>query len=184
MAGVRSILGDVAAGAVSVCDREYTNPYGFVHCTTSSGEDFIMIVCIDPDTKLSGVAWFLNGILLDAGLTKEPVDRYGVKKCYCELPEVQFGRTKNPKDIVALAIAAGKVTALLPDVTWLTTRQWKGQLSKAVCHARAWAVLLASEKKIIEDYPTNKNTLLEVMDAVSMGLKVLGRLHPQNRSGS
>jgi hypothetical protein len=135
----------------------------------------MMLYAVDPDTKLSGVATFCDGILIAVALTNAPIVGVAPCRCVAELCEVQYGRTKDPRDIIQLALAAGKICANL-ETKWLTRSQWGGQLPKAIWHNRMWEELTPPEKKVVESLKCTKDSLLDIYDAVTIGLVELGRL--------
>ena len=104
---------------------------------------------------------------------------------YCEIPQVYaFGKGKgDPADLIALALAAGTVTAGLPR-TFVTPAQWKGQIPETVMNDRMLAALTPPELAILEactasrakKKPKGRGHMQDVYVAVAMGLKHHGRI--------
>jgi hypothetical protein len=104
---------------------------------------------------------------------------------YCEIPQVYaFGKGKgDPDDLIALALAAGTVTAGLPR-TFLKPAQWKGQIPEDVLNSKMFAALHPAELAILEactasrakKKPKGRGHMQDVYVAVQMGLKHFGRI--------
>lgn len=99
-----------------------------------------------------------------------------VPLCDCDLvievPQVYpAGRGKgNPNDLIDLSCVAGSCMGLAGGaVTYYLPAQWKGQVPKDICHARAMAALTDTEKcSIVLCRPAG--LMHNVYDAVALGL--------------
>lgn len=104
-----------------------------------------------------------------------------------ELPVARPGaRARQLADLINLAAAAGRVAGNLP-VTYITPESWKGQVpctctaktvpEQCTHHRRMAAALTPAERKIVDEVQgVNKGLLHNIYDAVTMGLKLEGRL--------
>jgi hypothetical protein len=85
----------------------------------------------------------------------------------------------DPQDIVNLAGCVGAIVALLtgyysPRI--YLPREWKGQVPKEICHARAIKALTPDELVIVNAGCTPKSLAHNVLDSVAMYLKHSGRV--------
>lgn len=96
-----------------------------------------------------------------------------------ERPQVyRAGKSKgDPNDLVDVAIAVGRWIGTYPDADRIlyTPDEWKGQVPKAVCHARARAALSVEELARVPALPKTRG-LPDMWDAIALGLVHLGRL--------
>lgn len=82
----------------------------------------------------------------------------------------------SQKDIVNLAIAAGKVLGeakmKFPDCTIqeVLPEQWKGQLPKEIANMRTFNALRKDEKEAFESGEYKKSNANDVLDAIGIGL--------------
>lgn len=144
------------------------------------------LLAIDPGNPgwhssegASGWAVFDERVLTRAG-HGPPTRIPGVTELVIEIPVVRrMGKSKGrPSDLIDLAFVAGMWAGCQPSVETVAKyrpEQWKGQLPKHICHARACAVLSPAE---LEHVPRLAKTRgqLDMYDAISIGLVHLGRL--------
>ena len=146
-----------------------------------------MILCaVDTGVKYRAEAWFQNigdgPVLYRAALVPGiepiwpgvsvpwlPTDRLVIE---CATVRRQDGHTKR-KEVDALNRAAGRLGALHPNPTYLKVEEWKGQLSKKVDHERTISKLSDQELLVLKGMKAAQ--LKHVLDAVGIGLRVLGR---------
>lgn len=165
-----------------------------------------MHLAIDPGAD-TGWALFDSGparVLLACGLgDPRHCPRHAASALRGVLIEHPFvyprGQTKNPNDIVKLAINAGEWGGRYKqwtDVTYVLPFQWKGAVPKGVHHQRILAKLSEDEREIVrnaraswsvgsgvgerisrlhETRPVPKGKLHNVLDAVGLGLYQVGR---------
>lgn len=138
------------------------------------------LLAIDPDTKVYGWAYFVDGILrateaapLMGGLPHLPLDTTIV----CEIPENRSGSSARKNDIIKLAFAAGRIVGNRPCIV-RTPSDWKGQLPKKVHWERMREALSRQELTVLDAAlaDTKKGSHPEILDAVALGLTQLGRL--------
>ena len=149
-----------------------------------------MNVYVDPGVHASGVAWFDDHALVHVeyrhACAPPLIPSYAVDTCVCEIPVVRRGSRVRPKDLIALAVAAGRVTGCL-ETRYITPESWKGQIpctctaqldAQLSCthHRRMFAALTESEKRLLFRVGCLPSLLHNVYDAVTMGLKFEGRL--------
>ncbi len=136
-----------------------------------------MLIAVDPGVHACGVAWFDNGTLRACAYTAEPLTlRYSPCECVCEIPQVYSGDgAKKAAALIDLAVAAGRMTGQLP-TKYVRPASWKGQVPKDIHHARVRAVLTPAEFAVYNavDCPASKRH--NVLDAIALGLKTLGRM--------
>jgi len=144
-----------------------------------------LLLTIDPGTK-SGWAIFDNGTLVACGRdAPPPAWLEGVTDAVIEHPVIYpHGKTRNPNDIVKLAVTAGEQAGLLMAngirVRYIEPRVWKGTLDKSVCCRRAWSRLREDEAAVAEKWQPEeegevKDAKTHVLDAIGIGLHALGR---------
>lgn len=142
-----------------------------------------MHLAIDPGTT-TGWALFTSGDrrLAMCGLN-QPEEPAPITSVTIERPRIYpHGRTKNPNDVLSVAINAGewagRYKALgVPVVRYVEPATWKGQVPKDVHHARIWSRLSANEQEIVSvcgrGMPPSKRH--NMLDAVGLGLWAVGR---------
>lgn len=141
------------------------------------------LVAVDPGVHECGAALFVDRELRQALLvpaTDAPLRilQAGAVQCVCEKPQVYYGRGKGrAADLVDLSIAAGRMTALYP-TQYVLPAQWKGQVPKDVHHARVRKALDRQEIITLDLAlaPVPEGKRHNVLDAVALGLRHLGRL--------
>lgn len=148
--------------------------------------DLVSLVSIDPGKNHMWCAAWSGGELVQArGI--ELSDATGfvrswewgwVSEIAVEVPQVYQGRVAgtDQNDLIDLAIRAGWAQVMAQDkVTEYWPSQWKGQLPKKVCNRRTLAVLSPSELAVVENCGVAKSKKHNILDAVGIGLKHLGR---------
>lgn len=143
------------------------------------------LISIDPDTKHYGWALFRGvqlsacgiGQIVDGWRPNSALERAPVE-WVCELPE-RRGQDSRVKveTLIELALCAGRVVGPNP-CTFVKPSRWKGNLKKDTHHKRMFEELSAAEHEALERgvRRCNKDTILDVNDAVCLGLWKLGRL--------
>lgn len=101
-----------------------------------------------------------------------------------ESPQVYTSSKGDPNDLLPLfgvnaALYTMLRTAMGSSLAFnqYLPRQWKGQMTKEVCHARIKDRLSPAESAAIE--PTPKSLIHNVFDAVGIGLYALNRFNPK-----
>lgn len=134
-----------------------------------------MILCaVDVGIAYHAEAWFdSGGILCCARLVNdcEPIKSGGRLVIECATVRARDGATKK-REVDELNRAAGRLGALHPAPEFFLPEAWKNQLSKKISHARTLKRLFEPEHVKL---PMKRSELLHVLDAVGLGLKVLGR---------
>lgn len=109
---------------------------------------------------------------------REFVGTRRVERLVVELPQVYVAvRTKgDPNDLVQLGAVVGALCLAFQEATQhvFLPAEWKGQVPKEIVHARVASRLSAAEQGRITC--RRKSLLHNVLDAVGIGLKDLGRL--------
>lgn len=134
----------------------------------------LTLCAVDVGVKYHAEAWFSStGVLCNARLVKnvEPIACGGRLVIECATVRAQDGAVKK-REVDALNRAAGRLGALHPAPEYQLPEAWKGQTSKAIDQARALKRLTEVERALL---PLKKGELLHVLDAVSMGLRAVGR---------
>lgn len=147
----------------------------------------VVLLAIDPGTD-SGWAIFFGGMLIACGLGNDPHPTPKAGDCFklvvVEHPVIYpSGKTRNPNDIVKLAVNAGewagRYRATGAEIRFVEPRAWKGTIDGDACNARVWARLDDGEKTVLDDavrtqkIPGRKRH--NVLDAIGIGLHVSGR---------
>lgn len=143
--------------------------------------------CIDPGLRACGFADFRNEKLAFAVLVKgQEIGRgpaahknmamaftqFDKLPLYIEFPEAYPGMPKTDhNDLLEVAGTASAVASTFPEVTSLRPKEWKGNIPKKTMTARIYAALTDEEKKVLPSKDHN------ILDAVGIGLFVLGRLN-------
>jgi hypothetical protein len=143
----------------------------------------------NPNTKEdSATLWLdmglaIRGFALACSLTYLGASAIG--DLIIELPQVYKashqvgGKSKvDPDDIINLAGCVGTIIGTLhyPKTTIYRPYQWKGQVPKEICHARAIKALSTEELKVVDAGLPAKSLAHNVLDAVAIYLKHVGRV--------
>lgn len=164
-----------------------------------------LLATLDPGLRACGIAVFRDSTLVAAGLPRNPQQRgrggqtwfamslsvrlwlhergfVTLRRVIAECPQVYTaGKAKgDPNDLIELAGVVGAVLgqADCDDIATVSPREWKGTLDADVMTERIRERLTATEAERIDpDVPEHlqHNTL----DAIGIGLHVLGRLAPR-----
>lgn len=145
-----------------------------------------MLLAIDPGTD-TGWALFDEGRLIDCGLgdpSQEICHLWSSTddEVVIECPRIYpGGRTRNPQDLIKLALKAGEHAGLFRNqhapVAYVEPAGWKGRTPKTTQHKRDATKLTAEEKRTLALSlkglaPSKKHN---VRDAVGIGLWAVGR---------
>lgn len=140
------------------------------------------MIAIDPGVHEYGWARFEGDRLYRCGVARTNAD-WRPSECsdgtwICEYPE-QRGKKSHVKvsDLIDLALAAGRIVERRK-CQFFRPSQWKGQIDKTSHHKAMFAILDSSEHDILEKAAKscNKDNILDMNDAVCLGLWRLGRL--------
>lgn len=143
-----------------------------------------MLLAIDPGES-SGWAVFDDCLRLVAcGLGQPPAQRAPFVRVIVERPKIYpKGKTKNPNDVLTLALNAGewageyRALSRTTSVEYVTPQDWKGQTPKEIQHARDYDKLSPEERHVVAKggkgiAPSKRHNML---DAVGIGLFAVGR---------
>lgn len=136
------------------------------------------LLAIDPSLTKTGWALFNRELrLVRCGrMTGEEAVREGIvnwaERVIIEEPRARRGH-RRPNDIIKLAVLTGRIVGSHPNAHRVAPEEWKGQLPKDVCWARAERVLSSVELRVCELCPYFDNN---VQDAIALGLWDLKRL--------
>jgi hypothetical protein len=133
------------------------------------------LLAIDPGTHTGWAIFFgKSKSLCGCGLGSPPI--MGADRVIIEIPQVYPAHPVPPNDLITLAFLAGRYAGLATcQVSTVFPHQWKGNLSKENCAARARFRLSPEEKKVVDDLDVPAKQLHNVMDAIGIGLFALGR---------
>jgi hypothetical protein len=149
-----------------------------------------MLVTIDPGVHSGWALWGLHG-LIACGLgdprscklhrvTSDDPDVDTIRDVWIERPVVYPHSPVRPNDLITLALDAGRWAGIYEacgvEAHFVTPAEWKGQVPKAIHHARIWGVLSAEAQEVVEKgcrklAPSKRHN---VLDAVGLGLWVRG----------
>lgn len=157
-----------------------------------------MLLAIDPDTKLSGVACFTQHKGLYWVMLCPPFklsDTWRTPELVIEKPRIYPGVPNiDANDLIDLSEVVGWWRGKIAHDQYAgyTPQEWKGQVSKPVHHDRIWQVLTPSERarfpagtgdKIAKwlTWPPKKqknirDPVLELLDACALGMFHLKRV--------
>lgn len=131
---------------------------------------------VDPGVSYYALARFLDGHLLVLALNAIEIRVSAVDMVVLEKPVV-YGVTKakaRNKDIVDLAIGAGRISDRYAHTTWYTPAQWKGQVPKPAHQRRILTKMTEGERAALSGFTKQKQGHL--IDAIGLGLYYLGRM--------
>lgn len=136
------------------------------------------LIAIDPGTRSAGVAYFLEGTLVQLNRLQNigfgDVPTYDVADSdvlVIETPESYPNSPVNPNDLITLALQAGALSKAFPAkrVYSVKPKQWKGQVPKNISHERILTRLSVAEISLTKGHSHDE------LDAVGIGLWFLGR---------
>jgi hypothetical protein len=144
-----------------------------------------MLLAIDPG-QTSGWALYSNRKLLACGLGDPSTCRWHVpsafSKVVIEKPRIYpGGRTKNPNDVLSVAVNAGEWGGRYAQqgcaIEYVEPSKWKGQTKKEIQHARDWAKLSVEEQDVVtaagKGMAASKRH--NMLDGIGIGLWAVGR---------
>lgn len=160
-----------------------------------------VVLAVDPGIRACGAALFAaDGVLWKAALVRCSTDVSVPAPARCEAmaweasqwggvdrevlalewPQVyRAGRGKrgaDPNDLLLLAGVCGALAAHVRcDVVAVLPREWKGTLPKEIACAHVYARLAPGERKVVDALGLPKSSIHHVLDAVGIGLHVVGR---------
>jgi hypothetical protein len=130
------------------------------------------LTAIDPGLR-TGIAWFVNGLLVRAGLFEDNAVISCLPLVVVECPEYQKARRVNPNDLITLALRVGRWQARVErsggKCELVRPSEWKGLVPKRIHTARTLAKLSREERLLVD------GARHDVIDAVGIGLWRLGR---------
>lgn len=140
-----------------------------------------MLLAIDPGT-IHGWALYDGGRLVACGVRNGSISEL-VTRVVIEVPTIYpGGRTKNPNNVLSVAVAAGewgglaRARGLTPE--YVTPSEWKGgNVPKKIQDARDEIKLSPAEATVFCDAAQRmvKGDREHMRDAIGIGLKALGR---------
>lgn len=145
-----------------------------------------MLLSIDPGAN-TGWAIFDGQALVACGRGSPSSEQLqGVTEALLEHPVIYpRGGTRNPNDIVKLAVTTGEIAGILRanriDVRYVEPRAWKGTIDGDACCRRVWSRLSDVERQgpgakwRPEERGPVKGGKDHVLDAIGIGLHAVGR---------
>lgn len=160
-----------------------------------------VLLAVDPGIRACGAALFLRSTLVNAALVRSsasvedsaPLRCAGVANAvrrwswtYVDLLIVEWpqvyraGRVKRGADSNDLLLVSGVCAALATVYRHVPTRavlprEWKGTLPKEVACERVIGRLSPDERAVVDVLRLPKSSVNHVLDAVGIGLHILGR---------
>jgi hypothetical protein len=141
-----------------------------------------VLLAIDPGQATGWALLDLAGRLLHCGLNNPPDALPTASRVVVERPRIYpGGRTKNPNDVLSVAINAGEWAGRYQargfKTEYVEPQRWKGSVPKEIHHPRIFAKLLPSEQVVVADAgkgiaPSKRHNML---DAIGIGLWAVGR---------
>ena len=141
------------------------------------------LASINPQVHCHAVAYWENGVLVEAGIYSE-VEVRRADYLIIETPQAYTLRQQkgDQQDLIDLAFSAGRVAAKFRNVTRTLPAAWKGQVPKPkrrsdgpyIIEHRAFKRLSAEEITVVK-VPQDWKLCCDVWDAVALGLWKLGR---------
>lgn len=130
---------------------------------------------VDPGVSYYAAAYWRDKELSFVGLL--PIEDKGMARlplCVIEKPQVYKATRVRNRDIEDLLFAAGRIAERHDSYVAYLPSQWKGQLPKAVHHARILSELTEHEKTCLEGF--TKTERGHIVDAIGLGLYHSGRM--------
>jgi hypothetical protein len=141
-----------------------------------------MLLAIDPGLATGWALLDSGGRLQCCGLNLPPDVLPARCRVIVERPRIYpGGRTKNPNDVLSVAINAGEWAGRYQargfKVEYVEPQKWKGSVPKEIHHPRIFAKLTPSEQIVLADAgkgiaPSKRHNLL---DAIGIALWAAGR---------
>lgn len=150
------------------------------------------LVSIDPGTRFTGYAWFEGKRLVDCGVIKAKGLHPMLVKCReyfaeceepmplvaIEKPQVYTQRKMkgDANDLITISLVAGYCASFFEKSRFVLPRDWKGTVDKDVMCRRVknrW--MNDHERFILEEKHIPKGQVNNTLDAIGVGLFVLGR---------
>lgn len=136
------------------------------------------MIAIDPGVGYYAFAIFgVRCSLIEPGITDHTEPVPATPYLGPMVIESQYiARTSRVRtdDVIALAHAAGRISANYPDARWVLPATWKGSVPKREHQKRIRAALSPDEAQLLVEF--NKGELKQILDAVGLGLWHLGRI--------
>lgn len=136
-------------------------------------------LAIDPGGS-TGWAVFEDGKLLDCGACAPPGLRWrGIQGVLVEMPQKYPHDNVDSNNLITLAYRLGRVVGPLEiegvPIRTVHPKEWKGQLSKDVCHLRGRKKMTPPELELMDlrALPLSAKARLDMLDAVCLGLWAL-----------
>lgn len=144
-----------------------------------------MYLAIDPGACSGWALFTVNRCLFRCGISEPPhslpLDLH-IAEVLIERPRIYpGGRTKNPNDIVTLALTAGEWAGGFKErgiyTRYVEPQKWKGSTPKAIHQPRILAKLTRVEQAIVELElkKVAKSKRNNAVDAIGLGLFMVGR---------
>jgi hypothetical protein len=152
-----------------------------------SNGDPTTILAVDPGKKACGVAYFVDGNLMQCAL-RQGDDAFdtalSVAVWFTTMPyavvehlvvegQQIYGRpgTADPNDLIPLAQVVGGIFARVPHVERHNPlpRQWKGSVPKEIFTKRLRHALTPDEARLLSALKLPKSTEHNVLDAIGLG---------------
>ncbi len=148
----------------------------------SIAQEVPVFTTLDPGKDGAFAHWKMGKLnhagMLDSGEWREEPP---YELLIAEQPVIYPNSPVPPSDVVTLALTAGAQAEKISQggkILWVTAREWKGQIPKAVHHKRAIGALSGAEMAYLELWlstiPESKRH--NVIDAVALGLWALDRI--------
>ncbi len=141
-----------------------------------------MILAIDPGVTTGWALLDTDSRLISCGLNEPPPVLPSHSRVVVERPRIYpGGRTKNPNDVLSVAINAGEWVGRYQargfKTEYVEPQKWKGTTPKEISHQRIFAKLLPSEQLTVSDAgkgiaPSKRHNML---DAIGIVLWAVGR---------
>ena len=137
----------------------------------------MITLAVDPGKHASGWALFSDAGLVAAGFDSPKF--FAIDQIVMEVPRIRrLGKSKgDPNDLVEVAISVGEWFGVHAEADRhrYYPAQWKGQLPKPECRARAHAVLSPTELASVPKVAMTRGGT-DMWDAIALGLVHLERL--------
>lgn len=139
------------------------------------------LVFVDPGKKACALAHWKGGEFVTARLidSTTPIRRdFAANVSYClpdhmviEIPQVYpkgAGKGEDPNDLIQVALSAGACASACTSVEYVYPGTWKGQVPKAIHHARIASAMTDAMRAAVARVPGNLQH--NVLDAIALGM--------------